>query len=175
MCYIMILSMVFIVGCTVVDNSEIPNCDTINKTPVECLTYNEIKNRIDVWEGEDFVGDYNISKAKCKRLSYWGPSWEMFGKLEYCFDFMEDNIVTINNTVEEVKYSRTSLFGDDMYCYEDRGASFVEVCDYLIYPNGTNVSVSCRYYDDLVMHFECINITQKNMTVVKNVENRRRR
>jgi len=55
------------------------------------------------------------------------------------------------------------------YCYPDNTKGNHCTCDILFYPDGHNESVNCKCYNDLLMYYTCINLTEKNMTVKINM------
>ena len=57
--------------------------------------------------------------------------------------------------------------GEDMYCVVDPSGGNHCTCDVIVYDDGTNESVNCQCWNDLVVHYECFNIS--NATVFKNI------
>jgi hypothetical protein len=89
--------------------------------------------------------------------------------------------LNINNMIEEVGQNRSlfraenisvyprNLTHSDMYCYDNTSTPDDCTCDLLIYPDGHNESRDCWCYNDLIIHYTCINITKENITVIRDV------
>src|SRR5689334_19702641 len=50
-------------------------------------------------------------------------------------------------------------FCDDGIMVRDPGASVSRRCQLIEYPNKTEEWVNCIYYDDLTVHYRCVNAT----------------
>lgn len=63
-----------------------------------------------------------------------------------------------------------SCISDDMYCYQDNSKGTHCDCDILTFPDGHNETRNCYCWNDLVMYYTCINLTEENITVVKDIK-----
>ena len=114
--------------------------------------------------------NFNISKAICKQPCInCAPT--MVPEIEYCFDKLEDTFVLNTSffTNESQNIVPTSSFlenmgNEDMYCYPDSSLSISKKCDVIEFENGTRMEVNCWIVDDLVMYYNCINVSEANVT-----------
>lgn len=83
---------------------------------------------------------------------------------EFCYH--NSDMYNSGRCEEKLNWFNTTKFDyNNIYCYPDNTKSQECKCKVLIYQNGTNKTLSCNCYNDLVMHYTCINITKENVTI----------
>lgn len=158
---IFLFLLVFISACTA-DLSHIPNCDELNVTPLDCHSSSQLRLGRSTYYYDFNSTDYNISKAICMQPCLTCPP-QMVVEMEFCFDTWERVEVEIDEVVNKLQ-KRSWFDNEDQYCFPDYGASIIETCDILTYEDGTTEKVNCKIYNDLVMHYRCVNASKVNVT-----------
>ena len=79
---------------------------------------------------------------------------------------IEDSGILIPETCPEGQHKWLfQCISDDIYCYQDNSRGTHCDCDILTFPDGHNETRNCYCYNDLVMYYTCINITEENITI----------
>ena len=123
-----------------------------NRTP---WVYYEIKNNTPL---DRYTFDFNFTDKLCDNKS--NNSKLKISEININGSFW-------NDVDEKIVAPKGWGFGEGEYCVPDYGAGNYAICDVIVYPNGSNETGACSYYNDLVMHYKCRDIG--NATIVRGV------
>jgi len=150
--YFLIIILFLISGCKKIEIGNIPFCNDINVMGLDCYSP-ELGYSFPFHKG---TKDLNWSEGICKKWIYVGFDEH----ISVCFDTLVKE--------DQDPQDSLSLFDPNKYCYVDDSKSYHCTCDVLIFPDGHNETRNCQCYDDLVLHYTCIN--RSGIKIIEGVE-----